>query len=379
MLSLTYNWDVDYKEVQMNPGEVSIPDLAHFYPQGNVHDNPSIQDEEYAAHMYGALTQTYGSNSSDFMPQAGQIYQETGDMLFENLDNRTITHVFSDSPTGQFLSTFSVYTSRTIVVSYSCEAYKVTGGGNGTTDDVEVETLGNVTVAQTVPNSITYLTHDPHVCADSDRCSIVEAFEASDTDPWYYMCNITLSNTQNDTRNVSFISDYMAQIATASIAQIGYTDYLGVASQIYPQDSPWGMVANGSADAIGNAMATFAIGTIAGATQYNPYTSYTGIAPSQGVYLFLGHPYFFYLIISLICGVHALFIVVVAVLTNRVMVGPDGHLSMSLLLRPIADALNGVSGGKENKAFRDAKRNTTVVYEKPRSGGGRWVMNMIDR
>ncbi|CZT44382.1 uncharacterized protein RSE6_04544 [Rhynchosporium secalis] len=33
---------------------------------------------------------------------------------------------------------------------------------------------------------------------------------------------------------------------------------------------------------------------------------------------------------------------------------------MSLLLRPTADALNGVSSGKENKAFRDAKMNKTV-------------------
>ena len=121
------------------------------------------------------------------------------------------------------------------------------------------------------------------------------------------------------------------------------------------------------------------MGTIAGATMYNPYTSYVGSAPKQGVYLHVGHPYFFYLIIGLICGCHLIFIVVVAVLTNRVMVGPDGHLSMSLLLRPIADALNGVSGGKENKAFRDAKRNTTVLYEKPVRGGGRWQLNMIDR
>ena len=127
------------------------------------------------------------------------------------------------------------------------------------------------------------------------------------------------------------------------------------------------------------AIAIFAMGTIAGATMYNPYTSYVGSAPKQGVYLHVGHPYFFYLIIGLICGCHLIFIVVVAVLTNRVMVGPDGHLSMSLLLRPIADALNGVSGGKENKAFRDAKRNTTVLYEKPVRGGGRWQLNMIDR
>ncbi|KAL5328105.1 hypothetical protein ACEPPN_005813 [Leptodophora sp. 'Broadleaf-Isolate-01'] len=379
MLSLTYSFDVDNSQVQMNPGQlVSIPDLNHFYPQGDLSRDPSIHDEEYAAHMFGALSYTYGLNSSEFSPEAGKIYQPKGDMLFQDYETRSIEHTFSDSPLDEPLGTFSVYTSRTIKVSYDCSAYMVTANGNGTMDDPVVETLGNMTVSQTVPDSTTYLTHENHLCDSSNRCSIVEAFEASDTDPWYYICNITLGETQNDPNNVSFISDYMAQIATASIAQVGYTDYLGVASQIYPRDSPWGTTANGSTDVIGMAMSVFAMGTIAGATMYNPYTNYIGDAPKQGVYLHVGHPYFFYLIISLICGCHLLFIVIVAVLTNRVMVGPDGHLSMSLLLRPIADALNGVSGGKENKAFRDAKRNTTVLYEKGRNGK-RWQLNMIDR
>ncbi|KAK0102798.1 hypothetical protein ONS95_006395 [Cadophora gregata] len=360
-------------------GLVSIPKLDHFYPQGEVTSDPSIHDEEYAAHMYGALSYTYRLNTSDNSPEAGKIYQPQGAMLYYDLDSRSVEHTFSDSPTDEPIGTFSVYTSRTIKVTYDCSAYPVTANGTGTSIDLVVETLGNMTVEETVPDSTTFLTHDNHTCADNQRCSVVEAFEASETDPWYYVCNITLGETQKDPYNVSYISDHMAQIATASIAQVGYTDYLGVASQIYPRDSPWGSTANGSTDEIGLAISVFALGTIAGATMYNPYTSYIGSAPSQGVYLHVGHPYFFYLIIGLICGCHLIFIVVVAVLTNRVMVGPDGHLSMSLLLRPIADALNGVSGGKENKAFRDAKRNTTVLYEKPDRGGQRWKLNMIDR
>ena len=328
---------------------------------------------------FGALSYTYLLNTSENAPEAGKIYQPTGAMLYYDDDTKTVEHTFSDSPTGEPLGTFSVYTSRTIKVTYECAAYPVTEGGNGTSVDLVVETLGNITVEETVPYSTTFLTHDNHTCEDNQRCSIVEALEASDTDPWYYMCNVTMGETQNDPHNVSYISDYMARIATASIAQVGYTDYLGVAAQIYPRDSPWGSTANGSTEEIGMAIAVFAMGTIVGATMYNPYMSYVGSAPKQGVYLHVGHPYFFYLIIGLICGCHLIFIVVVAVLTNRVMVGPDGHLSMSLLLRPIADALNGVSGGKENKAFRDAKRNTTVLYEKPVQGGGRWQLNMIDR
>ncbi|CZT12814.1 uncharacterized protein RCO7_03607 [Rhynchosporium graminicola] len=144
--------------------------------------------------------------------------------------------------------------------------------------------------------------------------------------------------------NVSFISDNMIQIATASIAQVGYRDDLGFAVQIYPRASFWVILANGSTVEVGNMISVFAIGVIVDATINNPYTDNVGTAPMRGIYLSA----------------------VVAVLTNRVMVRPDGHLSMSLLLSPTADALNGVGGGKENKAFRDAKRNKTVLYEKYR-------------
>jgi hypothetical protein len=98
------------------------------------------------------------------------------------------------------------------------------------------------------------------------------------------------------------------------------------------------------------------------------------MAPSQGVYLHINHRYFFYTIIFLICGCHLAFCIVVAVLANRVMVGPDGHLAMSLLLRPIADKLEGVNGGKENAAFRSAIKHTEVKYEKSRTG--RWILSM---
>ncbi len=128
---------------------------------------------------------------------------------------------------------------------------------------------------------------------------------------------------------------------------------------------------------MGKAIASYAIGSIAGATIYNPYISYVGNAPAQGVYLHLGHQYFFFLILGLICFFHLLFGVIVAVLANRVMVGPDGHLSMGILLKEITDGLAGVSDGEDNAAFRAAKRDTTVKYE--RQPTGKWVLKMIDR
>lgn len=51
MISLTYGFDADLTGLQFKAGNVSIPDMAHFYPQGEVRKNPSIQDEEYMAHV----------------------------------------------------------------------------------------------------------------------------------------------------------------------------------------------------------------------------------------------------------------------------------------------------------------------------------------
>jgi hypothetical protein len=308
------------------------------------------------------------------MPKPGDVYQ-FNNMIWTDQNNSLVQFVFADSPTDTgSLGSSSVYTARTINCTYVCEAYKVTKGGDGSTLDIEVDTIGSVTVYETVANSTTFFVAKDSTCSDSVRCQVVQAFEASDTSPWYYKCNITMSKTFNDPLNVSFISDDMAQIAVSSIAQTGFVDAYGETGEIYPPDSPWGTPLAGNSSTMGLSIASFAIGSIAGASVYNPFTWYTGNAPAQGVYLDLGHPYFFYLILSLICGCHLFFLILVAFLANRVMVGPEEALSMALLLRPIADALDGVSGGKENRAFRDAKRKTMVKYEK--APNGRWTMKM---
>jgi hypothetical protein len=52
MLNLTYSWDTDYDAVlhSSKPGNVSVPDMDHFYPWGN-NNNITTQDEEYTAHL----------------------------------------------------------------------------------------------------------------------------------------------------------------------------------------------------------------------------------------------------------------------------------------------------------------------------------------
>jgi len=299
-------------------------------------------------------------------------------MLWYDQNKKYMEFIFSDVPAKtKSDNVFAAYSKRTVNITYDCEAHEVTAGGRGTSNDITVANIGNVTVNSVVPDSITYFTNLNNFCSEDNlRCYIVEAFEASTLEtPYYYKCNVTMGSTMNDNANISYISDNMAYFATNSIAQIGYIDQWGQEYQIYPNKSTWGLPASGNGDLMGERIASFALGAIAGASIFNPVLQHDAIAPVQAFKLSLGHPYFFYLIIGLICGCQLLFIVIVAMVANTVKVGPEGHLSMSLLLRPIADSLEGVSGGRENKAYENAKKLYTARYEKSRNG--RWVLSMV--
>jgi hypothetical protein len=283
--------------------------------------------------------------------------------------------VFFDSPTGSWYpGSSSIYTSRTINSTWACDSYNVTGW-DGSSADLEVANLGNVTVfQQPMSNALNVWVAEDSKCEGSDRCQAVQAFEAFTAASYYYKCNISMSLTYNDPLNVSYISDEMAQIATSAIAQTGFVDADNKSGQAYPSESVWGLRMTGSADLMGQNMAIFSMGAIAGAAENNLYTSYPGKAPSPGVILQVGHPRLFYTILGAITAAHLVFLWLVAYLANRVMVGPEGALSLALLLRPIADALDGVSNGKKNQAFKDAMKNTMVRYEKGRNG--KWKLNM---
>lgn len=311
------------------------------------------------------------------MPKAGDIYDNAAASIWYSFESQSIEFVFADSPTGAASAgQFSIYSDRKVDVTWKCDAHAVTEHGDGSSNNITVAQIGDIYVSRTVPDAMVIFTNTsaPDSNACGPRCSVVEAFESSSTSPWYYRCNITVGKTMNDPRNISYISDSMASIASTSIANIGYSDHPGQEAQIYPHGSAWGAPNEGSADAMGLTVACYALGSIAGAAFFNPSTSYEGMVPSSGQHLVIGHGILFYSVIGVICGCHLLFVVITAILSNRVKVGPDTHLNMSLLLRPIADALHGIGAGRKNTALRDAKRSTNVRYEK--TPNGRWVFSM---
>ncbi|KAI9641166.1 hypothetical protein NHQ30_010596 [Ciborinia camelliae] len=365
-ISLTYGFDVSTESYLFAPGSVLVPDMKHFYPQGR-DTQLDIGDEEYTAHAYGALPWIFGINDSiDNLPPPREIYQDLAenDIIWKDLPNNKMVFVFTEYSSSGLLG---VYTNRTLDMHYSCSSHKVLSGydNDNLPINITVQDIGRpVYVSSFVANETTFFTDYPNSCPGIPRCSIIQAFEASDTDPWYYTCNITLGNTKNDEHNISFISDDMAAIAAAAIATQGYLTYDNSRQEasFYPQKSLWGTPMHGNAVSIGIQIASFGLSSISGAAEFNPVSSYFGSEPHTGFALQVNHTYFFLLIVFLIPLVQFLMCFGIAVWANRVVVQENAYLGMSMLLRPIADAV------------REGKDDVYVSYEK--GEGGRWGFAM---
>ncbi|RAL63296.1 hypothetical protein DID88_004372 [Monilinia fructigena] len=332
---------------------------------------PELQDEEYTAHAYGSLGWNYGTGATVAeIPSQGEIYQGLTEnvTVFQDQPNNKMVFVFteySSSISSSNAGLLGVYTDRTLEMNYSCSSHRVTSNGNGSSDgNITVQDIGPLSVTSFVSNGTTFFTDWPNHCPGIPRCAVVQAFEASDTDPWYYTCNITVGPTINDHRNVSFVSDKMAYIAARAIANtgyyIGYSPYNYQQTSSYPQKTVWGIPVNGNTSGIGTQIVAFGLSSISGAAAFNPLTFYSGTEAHTGLTLSVNHTYLFSLIVFLIPAVQFFMCFGIAVWANRVVVQDDTYIGMSLLLRPIADALYEVSEGRDNKALRDEKRRIMV-------------------
>ncbi|KHJ36403.1 hypothetical protein EV44_g5686 [Erysiphe necator] len=381
-LSLTHNFDGDTMAVHLKAGRASIAKMSHFFPRSNhVGSNLALQDEQYTAHTYGGFALTFGIGLVSTQPTPGQRYQTTQPLLWLDKRNNLINFVFLDSPKGsREISPYSAYTDRKISVTYKCDSYSVLAGGDGTKSQIEVESVGTVILSKAVPESTTYLTRSNLTCEGDNRCSVVEVFESSDTDPWYYICKVSLGQTQNDPLAVSKISDKMAQVATASIAQIGYTDSQGFASQVYPRQSLWGQALKGDSQSMGMMIGIHALASIAGAAQFNPFKSYTTPhAPAPGFRLKLKHKGTFISILTLINLIQLGFVIIAIVLSKKGKANAWGYIDIIMLFKPITDTLPEICLNEDSKESRKLKSQLYARYEKSAVTNNDWNLKMYSK
>jgi len=312
----------------------------------------------------------------DMSQKWGEIYDPTAGMILQDDPHNLTAFQFLDSPPGgSTIDTFSAYSNRTIEVTHACSSWQVRDLSqvNQTTYlPIEVPTIGNITMPVTA-NVTTFFTDANNTCGP--RCGIIESLEVTADASWYYTCNITMSETKNDPNNYSTISDEMAQIAVNSIAETILADVGNRSYQIYPLESSFGVPVSGSAAGQGGGICVHALGAIVGAAWYNRPRIVHGRAPGSGQILKSNHYRSFERVLAALAGFHLLLAVICSILSNRVELGPDGHVGMSMLLKPVAETLQGVSGGEKNQAYKLAKRHTQVRYEP--GPDGKWGLNML--
>jgi hypothetical protein len=296
-----------------------------------------------------ALSQIYTAPVEDW-PGPGKTYQTNLTDVFYGSDYWT--YRFLEGPASSSnnwpitAQLPQVYTDRSINSTYSCAYYSVDPkSGNGLTTNIGVFFKGNtanstiVNVPSVSPNETTFWV-DNSTCGP--RCAAIQVFQASDTTPTFYNCNISITGVGNAKLPEHQINDTFAKIAARSIA-LGVATDKGVYYQKYPQEAYYGNLFVNDPDSIGLRMAFFAIGALGIAYLSNPTITSIGVTPEPGLSINIHSNTRLILIFVLISGVQLLCLIVTTFIASNVIVIDNSPVAISRLLHPIMNRLG--SGG----------------------------------
>jgi len=215
----------------------------------------------------------------------------------------------------------------------------------------------------------TYFTDPDTMCGPG--CSTIEAFEASSAHPWYYCCNITVSNVKNGSIPEHQAGLSLRQMASAGIALNGYGLPSAVPSvkqaQIYASESLYGEPQEGDPEAMGRLIARFSIGVVSVASIYLGHNNLTvaGMQPRIGSRLVVDHWVFVWLIVSLLVGIQGAGFVFTAFWANRVLVKDRSFLSTARLFKPFIEKLEDCGTAARSKEIckaLGAGPDSEVIY-----------------
>ena len=267
------------------------------------------------------------------------------------------------------LNILTVFTSRSIDVSSTCQSWPVTKGGSSTTTSITVATdQGDTDVPIPMAfglNATMYMVNTTDTCGVG--CIPLSAFEASLTDPWYYQCNVTVNEVSNATLPQHKIGANVSEIAAGSIALQGY----GVLSfndtilqqQVYPSESLYGFALNGSTQEMSALLSRFTIGAIAGIAENNKALLLRGEEPSRGTKLNITHPGLIIFIFLLLITLQLVLEVAVALVANRVVTPEDTPVGVAQVLRAMIEGRTGL----EPEYPRNPASEPLWIYRCPES------------
>jgi len=320
----------------------------------------------------------FESDVSSNIPAPQKLWSTGADYFLAD-DEQSWIFVFLDSaPQSLGTKGTSVYTNRTVNSTWSCQSWPVIQGGNGTVTNLTVlqDASGGRALNVTLPfvggtDQTTFLTAPNVTCGPG--CSVVEAFEASLTQPWYYKCNITVGEVMNATLHPEHdVGPTLRNMASAAIALQGYGLKSSVPGatqyQVYPSESAYGQPQGGYNSGMGLLMAQFSIGVVTAAALYSNqslWLTVPGLQPQIGNQLDVSSWLFVYLILALLVGAQGVGFVVVAFWANRVFVKDESIFSTATLLRPIMERLGDSGNAANGEVICDVVGDgpeTMVVY-----------------
>jgi len=283
------------------------------------------------------------------MPVIGQIWNRADPLMF--CGNNYCEYVFHEmSPRywdSETTNSLTVATTRRIRSTAACRSWNVTEGGDGSQDNITLATKsGPKTIPIPVPggsDQTTFITNTSLVCGDG--CSILSAFEASETSSWYFDCNVTVGTATNAMIPEHEVGADLRMMASGGIALQGYAAsslandmYLQYHS--YPAEAIFGLPTNGHTGSMSIMLARFAIGVVAVTAQNNSPLVVKGYVPVRGSHLEVEHWGYASMILIALAAIQLVLEVSAVALTRHVVVPSGGPTAVARVLQSMTSQVS---------------------------------------
>ncbi|PMB67271.1 hypothetical protein BM221_006934 [Beauveria bassiana] len=406
LLGITYNINPANHFAITKPGLVSIADLNDI--QGprvlaaskKRHEAEDVNSRRYSANLYGQFGSNFVEGGLDLAPKPGALYNPDDAQVFyskelpldsvdgngsdgsaatKSNDNGNVysyTYFFLESTLTNASYAGTVASNRSVTVTASCDSFKVVTGGNGTSSNITVRfNYGQDVVYLPVANGgsqILYL-HDPATEAN-DTWSRVSAFEPSDTDPWFYQCQVSVGNVTNGFLPQHYMGTNFTRYIPPAIALQGYgasVSDIGLGNtttnyqfQSYPLQTYFGQPAGGSGVFMASLVSRYAINALAVGALYNSNVDAPGMEPQRAIQLEITKWRYVHVIVGLTVGVQLIIQLVSVLVANRVQVREQRSLATAALLRPLlAGVGERASMARVKQIAKLIGKDVTVRYE----------------
>lgn len=262
----------------------------------------------------------------------------------------------------------TVFTSRRINSSSTCKSWIVSDGGDGSQDKITLATdIGPRDVRILLRGGFdqtTFMTDTSLSCGSG--CRSISAFEASLVSPWYYECNVTVSEVENAEISEHHVGADLRTMAAAGIALQGYAmssfaNNTSLQYRSYPAESTFGLPIQGDNISMEMLLARFAIGVVAVTAENNNPVIVSGYTPERGSHLEVDNWGYASAILIFLAGIQLSLEVVAIVLGHQIVVPPSDVVAVAQILRAVKTQ-NCALHDANDKGCEDCLKTKRWIY-----------------